>query len=220
MVANVGDADREMQMLEAFRLYPLMMDLRFHQWDTILATQEPDRARALSHAFWRYSRAMAFAGKGNVREGAAEQRRFERERAAVSPDSLYLINNTAGGVLGLASATLDAQLAAARGEQSAAVAAWRRAVELQAALPYDEPPAWFYTVRQSLGAALLKAGDTAEAERVFRAALAANPRDGRLLFGLWQTLLAQQRGSEAQLVQGEFARAWAGATSRLTLEDL
>jgi tetratricopeptide (TPR) repeat protein len=163
---------------------------------------------------------MALAGQGKVRDAAAEQRRFARESAAVPPDSQYLINNKADGLLGLAAATLEAQVAAARGEQSAAVAAWRRAVELQAALAYDEPPAWFYTVRQSLGAALLEAGDTLGAERVFREALAAHPRDGRLLFGLWQTLLAQQRGSEAQLVQGEFARAWADATSQLTLEDL
>jgi tetratricopeptide (TPR) repeat protein len=220
MVGNVGDADREMQMLEGFRLYPLMVELRFHRWDTILATPEPERARTLSHAFWRYARAMALAGQGKARDAAAEQRRFERERAAVPPEGQYLINNKAGGLLGLAAATLDAQIAAARGEQSAAIAAWGRAVELQAALAYDEPPPWFYTVRQSLGAALLRAGDKTQAERVFREALAANPRDARLLFGLWQTLLAQERGSEAQLVQGEFARAWADASTRLTLEDL
>ena len=198
MVANVGDGDREMQMLEGFRLYPAMVDLRFHRWDTLLATPEPERSRSFSHAFWRYARAMALAGQGKARDAAAEQRRFERERAAVPPESQYLINNKAGDILALAAATLDAQLAAARGERAASIAAWRRAVTLEAALQYDEPPAWFYTVRQSLGAELLRAGDHAEAERVFREALATRPRDGRLLYGLWQTLLAQGRGNEAR----------------------
>ena len=216
MVANVGDGDLEMQMLEGFRLYPLMVDLRFHRWDTILATPEPERARALSHAFWRYARAMALAGQGKARDAGAEQRRFERERAAVPPEGQYIINNKAGGLLTLASATLDAQFATARGDQSVAIEAWRRAVELEAALAYDEPPAWFYTVRQSLGAALLRAGDHVEAERVFREALATHPRDGRLLYGLWQTLLAQGRSNEAVLVQEQFARAWAAATTQLT----
>jgi tetratricopeptide (TPR) repeat protein len=220
MVANVGDGDREMQMLEGFRLYPLMVDLRFHRWDTILATREPERARALSHAFWRYARAMALAGQGKPRDAAAEQRRFERERAAVPADGQYLINNKAGDLLTLASATLDAQFAGARGDQSVAIEAWRHAVQLEAALAYDEPPAWFYTVRQSLGAALLRAGDGVEAERVFRDALASHPRDGRLLYGLWQTLLAQGRDNEAVLVQQQFGRAWAGATAQLTLDDL
>ena len=100
------------------------------------------------------------------------------------------------------------------------LAAWRRAVTLEATLQYDEPPAWFYAVRQSLGAAQLRAGAHAEAEQVFREALATHPRDGRLLYGLWQALLAQGRGSEAVLVEQQFKRAWADATSPLTLEDL
>jgi tetratricopeptide (TPR) repeat protein len=220
MVGNVGDGDLEMQMLEGFRLYPAMVDLRFHRWDTLLATPEPARSRAFSHAFWRYARAMALAAQGKVRDATAEQRRFERERAAVPPEGLYLINNKASDVLALAAATLDAQVAAARGDTAASLPAWRRAVSLESTLQYDEPPAWFYTVRQSLGAALLRAGNHAEAEQEFRTALATRPRDGRLLYGLWQTLLAQARGSEAQLVQGQFARAWRGATTRLTLDDL
>ena len=220
MVGNVGDGDREMQMLEGFRLYPYMVDLRFHRWDAILAAAEPERSRAFSHAFWRYSRAMALAGQGKAREAAAEQQRFERERATVPAESQYLINNTAGDLLALAAATLDAQLAAARGATAAAIDGWRRAVTLEAALQYDEPPAWFYPTRQSLGAALLEAGDDGAAEQVFRDALATRPRDGRLLYGLWQTLLAQGRANEAQLVQGQFARAWRGATTQLTLDSL
>jgi tetratricopeptide (TPR) repeat protein len=220
MVGNVGDGDREMQMLEGFRLYPYMVDLRFHRWDALLAAPEPERSRGLSHAFWRYSRAMALAGQGKTREAGAEQRRFTRERAAVPPESQYLINNKAGSLLALAAATLDAQLAATRGETSAALDGWRRAVTLEAELQYDEPPAWFYTTRQSLGAALLRAGEDDAAEQAFREALATRPRDGRLLYGLWQTLLAQGRASEAQLVQGQFARAWRGATTQLTLDEL
>jgi len=220
MLANVGDGDLEMQMLEGFRLYPLMVDLRFHRWDTLLATPEPAKDRLLSHAFWRYARAIALAAQDKARDAASEQRRFERERAAVPPEGQYLINNKAGDLLALAGGTLEAELAAARGDSAAAIAAWRRAVTLEAALQYDEPPAWFYTVRQSLGAALLRAGDEAQAEAVFREALATHPRDGRLLYGLWQTLLAQGRASEAQLVQQQFARAWRGATMPLTLDDL
>jgi tetratricopeptide (TPR) repeat protein len=219
MVANVGDGDREMQMLEGFRLYPVMVDLRFHRWDTLLATPEPERDRVFSHAFWRYARAMALAGQGKARDAVAEQRRFERERAAVPPEGQYLINNKAGDVLALAAATLDAQLAAARGDTRGAIAAWRRAVTLEAALAYDEPPAWFYTVRESLGAALLRAGNHAEAEAEFRGALATRPRDGRLLFGLWQTLLAQGRANEALLVEQQFKRAW-GDAAPLAMTDL
>jgi tetratricopeptide (TPR) repeat protein len=220
MVANVGAGVAEMQMLEGFLLYPLMVDLRFHRWETILATAEPQRDRTLLHAFWRYARAMALAGGGKARDAAAEQRRFERERAAIAPESLYLLNNKSAALLGLAAATLDAQLAAARGDTEKSLGDWRRAAGLEAALMYDEPPAWLYPVSQWLGAALLKAGQAPAAEKVFRDALATRPRDGRLLFGLWQTLLAQKRDSEAILVQQQHEEAWKNATAPLDVDAL
>ena len=55
----------------------------------------------------------------------------------------------------------------------------RRALMLESTvIQYDEPPAWFYTVRQSLGAALLRAGAHAEAEQVLNRS-ADTEREGR-----------------------------------------
>jgi hypothetical protein len=220
MVNNVSAGVSQMQPLEGFLLYPLMVDLRFHRWDSILASPEPSKANAFTHAFWRYARAMAFASQGKAREGVAEQKRFERERAAVPAEAMYLLNNKASDVLALAAATLDAELAAARGEADKSIDEWRRAASLEAKIAYDEPPAWFYPVRQSVGAALLRAGQAQAAEKEFRETLATRPRDGRLLFGLWQTLLAQKRDSEAILVQQQYEEAWKNATVKLTLDDL
>jgi len=220
MVTNIGDGDGEMQMLEGFRLYPLMVELRFHRWDAIVAEPSPPEDRALTHVFWRYARAMALAGQGKARDAAAEQKRFDKERSALSPDSLYLINNKASDLLALAAASLDATIAQARGERETAVSEWRRAITLEAALQYDEPPPWFYPVRQSLGAALLAAGHADAAEQVFRETLETHPRDGRLLFGLWQALVAQHRDSEATLVREQHEAAWQNATVELKIEDL
>ncbi len=220
MVTNIGDGDSEMQMLEGFRLYPLMVELRFHRWDAIVAEPPPPEHLALTHAFWRYARAMALAGQGKARDAVAEQKRFDKERSALSPDSLYLINNKASDLLALAAASLDAAIAQARGERETAVSEWRRAITLEAALQYDEPPPWFYPVRQSLGAALLAAGHADAAEQVFRETLETHPRDGRLLFGLWQALLAQHRNSEATLVREQHEAAWQNATVELKIEDL
>jgi tetratricopeptide (TPR) repeat protein len=219
MVSMVGEADLAMQMLEGFRLYPLMMDLRFNRWDDILATGEPKAARPMSHAFWRYARATALASQGKLREATAEQRRFERERQAVPAEAQYIQNNKAADVLSLAAATLAARIADAQGKSDEAITEWRRAVELEAHIQYDEPPAWFYPVRQSLAAALLRSGRAQEAEAVFRETLAKHPRDGRLLYGLWQSLLAQRDGAGG-LVEAQFKEAWKGATVPLTLEDL
>jgi hypothetical protein len=224
METNVGDADlampMQMQMLEGFHLYPLMVDLRFHRWDEILKSPAPKAERKFHHAFWRYARAMALAGQGKINEAAAEQKLFEDERKAVPPASQYLINNKAADVLALAAATLNAQMDWGRGDKQKSIQEWRRAVEIEATIQYDEPPAWFYPVRESLGAALLRNGQAREAEAVFREVIDKRPRDGRPLFGLWQSLLLQKRDNEALLVEGRFNAAWKDATVKLRIEDL
>jgi tetratricopeptide (TPR) repeat protein len=222
MVQQIGDADLQpgMQMGEAFHLYPLMIDLRFRRWDEILAAPAPRAERKVLGAFREYARAMALAGQGKTREAAAAQKQFEKTRKALPAESKYLSNNKASDVLALAAASLEAALAGARGEKEESIRGWRRAVEAEAAIQYDEPPAWFYPVKQSLGGALLRNGQAKEAEAVFRESLAVRPRDGRLLYGLWQSLVAQKRDGEAALVQQQFETAWKGATSKLTVEDL
>lgn len=220
MVRNVGDADMEMQMLEAFLLYPLIADIRFHRWDEILATPAPKQERKLARAFWQYAKAVAISRKGDLKAAGAARTEFEALRKAVPAESMYLLNNKSSDFLALASATLDAEFAWARGEKEKSIEHWRRATALEAAIQYDEPPAWHYPIRQSLGAALLRSGNAAEAEKVFREAIAKRPRDGRLLFGLWQSLLAQKRDNEAKFVEQQFRTAWKDATVELRVEDL
>jgi hypothetical protein len=72
MVQNVGDADFEMQMLEGFLLYPLMVDLRSQRWDEILKTPAPRAERKLLGVFWQFALAKALAGQGKLPEAVAE----------------------------------------------------------------------------------------------------------------------------------------------------
>jgi len=86
-------------------------------------------------------------------------------------------------------------------------------------LRYDEPPLWFYPVRQSLAAALLRFGQAAEAERVVREGLSGQRRDPRMQFVLWQALERQGKAREAALVAAEFRAVWKGPELP-RLEDL
>jgi tetratricopeptide (TPR) repeat protein len=127
--------------------------------------------------------------------------------------------NKARNIVAVMDAALDARIAAARQQQDEAVAAWKRAVDAEDVLNYDEPPDWFYPTRESLGAALLAAGRGDEAERVFSADLERNPRNGRSLFGLWQSLLAQGRSADATRAERAFEEAWTHADVELKLTD-
>ena len=190
--------------------------VRFGEWDRVLKAPQPAAAQKMSSAMWRYARAVALAGRGD-RSGASRERdAFEKAKTAQPADAPYG-QNKSGDVLAVASEIIAARLAASA---AAAVPHWQKAVALHDALVYDEPPDWYYPVRESLGGALLGAGKAADAEKVFREGVRRSPRNGRMLFGLLESLKAQGKTQDAAWVQREFDAAWAKADIKLRLEDL
>jgi tetratricopeptide (TPR) repeat protein len=203
-------------MAEVFGSVITMAQLRLYQWDTVLALKAPGSKNSMGVAFWHHARAMAFAGKAQFSDAEREQAEFEKLRKTLDRDTPWDTNKL-GDVMDLASAVLEARLQA-----SPALAApkWKRAVAIQDSLAYDEPPAWYYPVRESLGASLLLAGDAPGAELTFREGLRRSPNNGRMLFGLLESLKAQGKTAEAVWVQQEFNAAWNGADIELRLKDL
>src|SRR5579883_894428 len=187
-----------------------LTEVRNQQWDAILAEPRPKLAQ--TEWIWRYSRAQAMFAKGRTSQARAEQAEFEKIGKTLDRNSWWGVNKL-GDVAGLASAVLDARL-------SSSPETRRKAVELQDRLAYDEPPAWYYPVRESLGASLLASGDAPGAEEVFREGLRRSPHNGRMLFGLLESLKAQNKTEAAAWVQREFDAAWKGADLPLRLKDL
>ncbi|MEO7652550.1 MAG: hypothetical protein ABIZ80_18970 [Bryobacteraceae bacterium] len=216
LYANIKPALKEMPMIEGFAPIPIFMLMRFHKWDQILKLVAPDATSTVTAAAWHFGRASALAATGKPREAEAAAQEFEAARAKVAAEAM-MGNNSALNIFKVASASLHARLA---GDGKTAIERWRKAVEAQDSLAYDEPPGWYYPVRESLGAEMLRDGDAAGAEKIFREALAANPRNGRLLFGLWQSLQAQKKATDAAYVQREFEAAWKNAPIKLTLDQL
>ncbi|WP_110972970.1 hypothetical protein [Pseudomonas huaxiensis] len=92
------------------------------------------------------------------------------------------------------------------------IAAWRKAVEVQDGLWYNEPPDWYYTVRESLGYALLAQGMAADAEKVFSEDLSENRLSGRSLNGLKLALQAQKGKTVSLELEQKLQNAWRNAT--------
>jgi tetratricopeptide (TPR) repeat protein len=203
-------------MADAFGLWPMFARLRFGQWDQVFEIKEPDAKLVASTAMWHFGRGMALAARGKREEALQERDAFESARRKVPHDWQWLAND-ATRILNVASSVLDARLAE---NDSAALALWEKAIQAQDALSYDEPPGWFYPVRESLGGALLRTGHAREAEATFREGLRRSPRDGRLLFGLMQSLRAQGKTEAAGMVRIEFEEAWKNADVTLSVENL
>jgi len=72
----------------------------------------------------------------------------------------------------------------------------------------NEPPDWFFPVRQNLGAILLEAERPEEAEAIYRKDLQKFPENGWSLFGLYQSLEQQGEMEKAREVRDRFEKAW------------
>ena len=207
-------------MMEGFLLQPIFVALRFQKWDDIRKMEDPGPKLPLLRATWLYARALAAAKGGDTKAAAALREAYGIARDAIPPTTMAGPQNSAAALLSVASAVIDARLAEASGDRAAAYAAWEKAVAAEDALAYDEPPPWYYPVRESHGAALLRDGRAAEAERVFRADLDRNPRNPRSLLGLSESLAAQGKTADAAWARAQFDVAAKDADVPLRIEDL
>jgi len=220
LTSNVTPFVADMPMLEGFIPQRYYVLLRFSKWDDLLALPAPAASLQLTTVMWRYARGAAMAGKGDVTGARAEQQTFLDAVAKIPAETPVGVLNTAGQMFAVARPLLEGRIAAAGGDKAGAIQHYRMAVAAEDLLAYDEPPTWYYPVRETLGAALLASGDAPGAEQVFREDLKYNPRNGRSLFGLWQALEAQGRKADAARAGVEFRRVWSVADVALRIEDL
>ena len=100
------------------------------------------------------------------------------------------------------------ELLAAKGDTEDAIVTLSEAVVLEDALPYTEPPEWFFPARHSLGELQIKVGDLAAAEKTYREDLRLMPENGWALKGLANVLAAQGKKREAADTNLRFKKAW------------
>ncbi|HEV8145476.1 MAG TPA: hypothetical protein VGP79_03810 [Bryobacteraceae bacterium] len=201
---------------DAFLPMPWVAHARFGDWDGILKIAQPPPSLRGATAVWHYVRALAFTARGDRTAAAKERAELEKQKAQAPPEE-RVGQSRVIDVLTIAAEIIDARMAASPAD---AVPHWRKAVEIQDTLGYDEPPDWYYPVRESLGAALLRAGQAVEAEKVLRDGVKRSPRNGRMLFGLMESLKAQGKTDGAESVRREFETVWKFSDVKLRIEDL
>lgn len=206
---------KQFPTIEFFRTVPLLSMVRFGQWQTILSEPQPFAEFRFAEAIWRYARGVAFAATGEVAAARAELAQLEPLQADVAVTFLDKRDYPGSVLVGIAINLLKGEIAYRQSDYAGAVPHFERAVAAQDLLPYTEPPFWYYPTRQSLGAALLKAGKPVEAEAVYRADLKQYRHNGWSMFGLMQSLEAQGKTAEAAKVKVHFDAAWQFADTEL-----
>jgi tetratricopeptide (TPR) repeat protein len=206
-----------LEAMQLFLVAPLFTQVRFGDWDAILAQPEAPAALPFPTAIWHFARGMAQVRKGAL---AAAQDELDALRGIAADPAVakvsFLDINHADGLVAVAVPLLRGELLRAQGRHNDGIAALRDAAIAEDALNYDEPADWPLPVRPYLGAALLEVGDARAAEAAYRQDLAKYPANGWSLYGLAQAQRKLGNAGAAQDSARRHAAAWQWADMPLT----
>jgi tetratricopeptide (TPR) repeat protein len=204
------DVARSGGMLQEMVPYYVLTLTTFGRWDDVLAEPLPPADIRFPTAMAHYARGVAYAAKGDFPQARVELDTVMAIDAATPPTA------EAKAPISIAPHALMGEIATRSGKADEGIAHFKEALAIEEKGLYFEPPKWYYPIRQSLGAALLKAGRNADAEAVYREDLKRFPENGWSLYGLAAALRAQGKITEAAAVEKRFAQAWADADVKLT----
>jgi tetratricopeptide (TPR) repeat protein len=159
---------------------PYFAYAQFGDEAAVSALPDPGDDIPLLKAMWHYARGLVFAQSGN----AAAAGELDAINALISHEAIKGADIPAANILEIGALTIEAKMQMASGDHAGAVDKLQAAVKLQDAMPYTEPPFWYYAIEQSIGAALFEAGQYDEAARAFEASLVRHPNSAWSLFAL------------------------------------
>lgn len=202
----------------------LRVHLRFGRWrEAHSSLPKPaefdgnEGALAFVAGLAAYARGMATAESGSKNaaqdtEAAADDVDAALYRLALAPmlgsarDEAML-----RGMVEVASQELRAVAEALAGRWDTARTRFEAARRSEAAIPYGEPPVWPRPVVEALGHAALRAGQAAESQAAFEAALRQRPHSGHGLAGLAAAQQARGNAAGARETSRALLEAWSSA---------
>jgi tetratricopeptide (TPR) repeat protein len=195
--------------------------IRFGRWEEILNLELPTNQALYcsTTTMTHYAKGVALAAMGRTDEAKKERDLFNSTKKLV-PSSRTIFNNTCLGIIAVAEAMLDGEIAYRCGEYEAAFASLHIAVDRDDNLPYDEPWGWMQPARHALGALLLEQNRVEEASKVYAADLGIDeslpralrhPNNVWALHGYHECLVKLGRAAEARTMKPQLRLALAMA---------
>jgi tetratricopeptide (TPR) repeat protein len=180
---------------------------------TVLATPMPEHV--FDKAQLHYARGEALARRGDAAAVRAEAAAIAALREGRDSPAL---GRMGGRLAQVFQHVLEGRAAMLANDAAAAQTAYRRAMDVQLAAGWgSDPPIYWYSVRRSLAAAALAAGDTQTARAQIYASLRRWPNDALALYVLAQ---ADRAAGDTASADRNLARAqaiWAGDVTRIPL---
>lgn len=214
------EAAKGIAMVQPVKAAPYFAHAQFSTPETILALPDPGDAVPYVKALWLYARGVALATQKDFAGATAAADAIEKLERESDFKLLKESGIPAQEVMQIARTVILARVAQAKGDKAAAVTQFEKAAALQDALPYTEPPYWYYPVRQSLGAALLQAGRHADAQQQFERALKRAPANGWSYYGLAELHKSRGNAAAARKAEADLAKTWIGDRKLLQISNL
>jgi tetratricopeptide (TPR) repeat protein len=214
------EAARGIAMVQPVKAAPYFAHAQFSSPETILALPDPGDAMPYVKGIWLYMRGVAFAARRDAAGAMAAADAIQTLEKTADFKLLKDSHVPALEVLAIARTVILARVAQAKGDYRTAVTHFAQAADLQDALPYTEPPYWYYPIRQSLGAALMQAGRYAEAEQQFQRALVRAPSNGWSYYGLAELYKLRGNAAAARKAEADLERTWIGNRKLLQVSNL
>lgn len=194
--------------LEWFVAIPDYVKARFNMWDEILKESLPpanyySKCCTMRH----YARGLAFAHKGEIKKAREESVQLQKiiRRWNVKNNVL----GTAGlNLASIANEILIAVLKDVEKNEKAVIQHLKKAIKIQDAMGYHEPPDWYFPVRQALADAYLKWGHPDLAATIYEEDLHQYPLNGWSLYGLAKSMRQLGKNREAEIAEAKFKEAW------------
>jgi tetratricopeptide (TPR) repeat protein len=214
------ETSAQIAWIQAINAAPFFAASQFAAPGQVLAMKEPDKRLPYVAAMRHYARATAYANLHNRVGFDGEIGALSKLRQSGAFQPMIDQGVPAPDLLLLAETVARARFASATGRSNEAIKLYGDAIEVEAKIPYMEPPFWYYPVHQSLGAALYRAGKYQDAQEAFTTALARYPNNGWALYGLAASERALGRKPFAAAAQAALNRAWMGDPRWLKMERL
>lgn len=215
-----SDVATDIGWIQLIHAAPYLAHAQFAPPEAILALPDADARMPLVRGLRHYSRAIAYALEQDRAGFDAEVAALDGIARATDFKAMTDQGVPGADILGIAAQVARGRYAMLAGRFAEAADHFEQGARLEEALPYLEPPIWYYPVRQSLGAALYRAGRYEDAKQAFMASLARSPANGWALWGLARSEEALGQKVEAAAAEAAFGKAWMGDARWLRMERL
>jgi len=195
--------------LQHYYTIPYYVAVKFKKWDEILNMKleayDLNYVKAIRH----YAEGMAYLGKGEIDKAKQEKDNLKK---LSSDESLKEVTvweiNTVYDLVLIAEKVLAAEIYASEGKYDDSIVRLKRAVALEDALNYNEPPDWFFSIRHHLGAVQLKAGHFEDAIATYEEDLKRLPNNGWAFHGIVHAYEKLNNEEKAAYMRQHITETW------------